>query len=222
MLVFSCAWIEGPWGYKEAPSAPPSRINMKFSTSTILASTVALAAAAFDDPVHPGDLFSLLSQRTGTFVQNGNVAVYKDGLGINNDQQIFCEKKPYPKYAAMSVNTSGGLFLYVDTNVVQAYVDRTPEGKGAIKWSTGVSPIDAKFERGPFEINANNTLQFVDGDKRYDFQACPITANDPNPSQVFTVWLGQYPNPTGDECIPFTARALKLDDPQKCIYNGLP
>jgi hypothetical protein len=93
-------------------------------------------------------------------------------------------------------------------------------GQGNVRYSTGVQPIGKNQERGPFKINDDGDLVFAAGGLTGDvgFQACPGAVGG-----GWKIWLSGVDKPAGSEgCTPFTMKALKEDEPKKCLYSSAP
>ena len=190
---------------------------MKFTTAAIAAASAAVVAATpagvtNADKIGPNQVFQIMTLRTGTPLQYGTVTANRRGLQVNNpSQKAFCGPEPRD-YAQFSLTEEGELYLYTANPPQQMYVDRSGMGQGIIQYTTGVQGMPRNGERKGFSITADNYLQF-DG---AGFQACPSSDNT-----GYNIWLGGQENPAGNkDCIPFTAQALKVEDPVKCSYTN--
>jgi hypothetical protein len=200
---------------------------MKFSTSAVIASTLAIATASpvAVDPFAAtkpsgNDVFRVMSLRTGTPIQFGNVQAVKGGLRIGYPKQSSSCVEPDANYASFSLTENGDLYLYTANPPLQAYVDRSGMGQGVLRFTTGVQPIGKNQERGPFKIDDESNLYFsainAEGG-RIGFQACPA-----GEGEGYAVWLSTVSTPAQIEgCIPFTAKALREEKPNKCLYNEM-
>jgi hypothetical protein len=218
--------------YNLQTSIPPPTIIMKFTTAAAAASMAALASALpaetpFPRP-GPSDVFRLMSLRSGTAVQYGNVQAKDGGLVINapSENNKTCSVNgdrdnivSGVNYASFSLDQEdGSLYLYSDFPSLRMYVDRSGMGQGVLRYTTGVQPIGKNQERGPFKINDDGDLVFaapgLNGD--IGFQACPNA-----PGGGFSIWLAGETTPGGNsDCTPFTMKALKEEDMKKCLYTS--
>lgn len=193
---------------------------MKFTTTTLLASTAALISATPCAPTPDskpavGDIFRIMTLRSGSDFQYGSVQAATRGFRINYpSQNASCSRDV--NYASFKLDDAGNLYLYTDNPPQQAFVDRSGMGQGIIQYTTGVQGIGRNQERGPFKIDDDSNLVFVsaNGDTT-GFQACPNAAGG-----GYSVWLAGATNPGGNSnCVGFTARALKETDPVICAYT---
>jgi len=208
---------------------------MKFTTTAAAASMAAIsfalpqASTPFPRP-EAGDIFRLMSLRTGTPIQYGNVQAKDGGLVINSPDQnnktciINGDRNNITSginYASFFLNNStGSVNIYTDNPPLQLYVDRSGMGMGNVRYTTGVQPIGKNQERGPFKINDDGDLVFAAGGLTGDigFQACPGAVGG-----GWKIWLSGVDKPAGSEgCTPFTMKALKEDEPKKCLYSSAP
>ena len=183
---------------------------MKFATSLLAASTVALASA------QSSIIFSLKAiNENAPYINNQNIVWYEDGLAIGPKQNASCGD-PAINYASFFNSDDGGLYLYTDNPPAQAYVDLSKEGQGRIRFSRGVTQVvdPNKYSRGPFEY-AQGNLYFVNGDKYLNFQACGL-----QDGTGYEVFVKPFDEVAGPSCYEFDARAIERPDPVKCIYNG--
>ncbi|KNG51621.1 copper amine oxidase [Stemphylium lycopersici] len=191
---------------------------MKFTTSTVVASTLAVAAAQVnwnDTKPAQGDAFRVMAIRSGSEFHYADVAAYKGGLSMKVDQDSRCGDVDH-QYATFFLSKEGDLYLYTPNPPLEAYVDRSGMGQGVLQFTTGVQPIGRNQERGPFKINADSNLVFQSGSEEIGFQACP------NGDQGYSIWMEGNPKPAYQEgCLPFIAKALKEDAPVKCLYEGM-
>jgi hypothetical protein len=204
---------------------------MKFTTSAAIASILAVVSASPIAAAHnstntdpfaatkpsTGDVFRLMSLRTGTPIQFGNVQAVKGGLSINAPKQNSSCTDPEANYASFFLTEEGDLYLYTSNPPLQAYVDRSGMGQGVLQFTTGVQPIGRNQERGPFKVNDESNLVFAAANGVVGFQACPGAAEN-----GYSVWLSGVSTPAGIEgCIPFAMKALKEETPVKCLYNEM-
>ena len=162
---------------------------MKFTTTTVLASTLALTSArACPQPLvggYPVDpacvnvfrLFALI--QGGPYEQNATISYSKKGLAINVEQDSQCRDTSV-NYASLSISPKdadyqpGGLFLYTDNPPMQAFVDRSGMGQGIFQFTQGVADqsLPKNAERGPWVITKDLNLFFDSGNGNVGFQAC--------------------------------------------------
>jgi hypothetical protein len=203
---------------------------MKFTTAAAAASMAVLSSALPAETPFPrpegNDIFRLMSLRSGSAVQYGSVQAKDGGLVINAPDQSnkTCEVNGETivnniNYASFSLDQDdGSLYLYTDNPPLRMFVDRSGMGQGVLRYTTGVQPIGKNQERGPFKIDGEGNLVFAAGGLSGDigFQACPNA-----PGGGFSVWLAGSTNPGGNsDCTPFTMKALKEDEPKKCLYTS--
>lgn len=204
---------------------------MKFASTTLLATSLALVSAspiaADSEPTSTGpfgtkpelvDVFRLMSLRTGTPVQYGNVQAVKGGLRINYAKQDSHCTEPNVNYASFKLSDKGDLYLNTDNPPLQAFVDRSGMGQGVLGFTTGMQPIGKNWERGPFKVDDDSNLVFAASNATVGFQACPVGGE----GEGYSVWLSGVDKPAGLEgCTPFTAKAIKEETPIKCLYFGM-
>jgi hypothetical protein len=208
---------------------------MKFTTAAAAASMAAISSALpqasspFPRP-EAGDVFRLMSLRSGTPIQYGAVQASEGSLLINSPDQnnktcIINGNRDNTtsgiNYASFSLDQeTGSVYIYTFNPPLQLYVDRSGMGQGIVRYTTGVQPIGPNQERGPFKINDDGDLVLVSGGTSPDvgFQACPGALGG-----GWMVWLTGVEKPAGSEgCTPFTMKALKEDEPKKCLYSSAP
>jgi hypothetical protein len=195
---------------------------MKLSPTTTLLSSIALASASpcgspFPRP-GPNDVFRLMSIRSGSAIQYGAVQAKLSSFYINSPSQNSTCADPTTNYASFTLSESGDLYLYTDNPPLQAFVDRSGMGQGVFQYSSGVQPIGRNQERGPFKIDEQGNLVFAGNGNAEPtgFQACPDALGG-----GWSVWLAGATNPGGNEgCVGFTMKALKENEPQKCLYTS--
>jgi len=206
---------------------------MKFTAAAAAASMAAISSALpqasspFPRP-EAGDVFRLMSLRTGTEIQYGNVQASQGSLVINSPAEnnktcaINGDRENVTdgiNYASFSINEeTGSVDIYTFNPPLQLYVDRSGMGQGNLRYTTGVQPIGKNQERGPFKINDDGDLVFAAGGLTGDvgFQACPGAVGG-----GWKIWLSGVEKPADSEgCTPFTMKALKEDPIMKCIYTS--
>jgi hypothetical protein len=192
---------------------------MKFTTTTLLATTAALATAAPTTPDNtkpaPLDRFRIMTLRSGSDIQYASVQALNTGFRINApSQNASCGADV--NYATFYLTESGDLYLNTDNPPQQAFVDRSGMGQGVIQYTTGVQGIGRNQERGPFKVDDESNLVFVSANgETTGFQACPNALGG-----GYSVWLAGVTDPAGNkDCVGFTARALKETDPKVCMYS---
>ena len=204
---------------------------MKFTAAAVAASMAAISSALpqasnpFPRP-EAGDIFRLMSLRTGTAIHYGNVQAKDGSLVINSPDQnnktcaVNGDRDNTTSginYASFSLDQdNGSVYIYTFNPPLQLYVDRSGMGQGNVRYTTGVQPIGKNQERGPFKINDDGDLVFAAGGLTGDvgFQACPGAVGG-----GWKIWLSGVDKPAGSEgCTPFTMKALKEAEPKKCLY----
>lgn len=193
---------------------------MKFTTAAIAASAAALVSAApsgavpAESQIKVGDTFSIMTIRSGSDIQYGQLQAIENGFTINKVQDAFCSEKV--NYASFRLTDAGELYLKTDNPPQQAFVDRSGMGQGVFRYTTGVEGAGRNSERTGFTVDANNNLIFKDkSNQEIGFQACPA-ANGTG----YNVWLDITKNPAGSSnCVGFVARAVKEDTPITCMYS---
>ncbi|KAF2827623.1 hypothetical protein CC86DRAFT_213937 [Ophiobolus disseminans] len=193
---------------------------MKFTTTALIASTAALAAASPCKPTptenpKAGDIFRIMALRSASDIHFQSVQALRNGFLINAPaQNASCSRDV--NYASFILQEDGDLYLNTRNPPQQAFVDRSGMGQGVIQYTTGVQGIGRNQERGPFKINSDSNLVFVSANgEETGFQACPNALGG-----GYSVWLAGATNPGGNkDCIGFSARALKESDPVTCAYT---
>ncbi|KAH7085652.1 hypothetical protein BKA63DRAFT_500128 [Paraphoma chrysanthemicola] len=192
---------------------------MRFSTSTVAAASLALTTALPQSTPAPkpgvGDVFSVMAIRSGSDFHFGSIKAANRGFRINGPAQgAFCDRDV--DYASFQLTTEGELYLNTDNPPQRPFVDRSGMGQGVFKYTTGAQDIGRNQERGPFKIDDDSNLVFVNANgNTTGFQACPI-GNDGG----YSVWLAGAINPGGNSnCTGFIARAIKEDNSVKCQYT---
>jgi hypothetical protein len=183
---------------------------MKFSTSAVFASTVALAAAQ--------GVFKLVPVSGGQPFHLADVSVYEGGLATLVEQNATCTV-PGTNFASFTLNNeTGALNLYADLPPAQVYVD-VAEEKGRIQIFTGVQPPkDTKWSAGRF-ITKDGALFFTDsteaGVRALGFQACPLHLG-----AGYAIWAkdGDFAGPS---CVDVILKTSRQDTPIKCIYGDI-
>ena len=188
---------------------------MKFTTAAIAAASAAVVAAtpagvANEAPLKSGEVFQIMSLRSASPVHFGKVSASNNGFQIGNaNPGASCGPEP-KDFAQFVVTEDSELYLYTANPPQQAFIDRSGMGQGIFQYTTGVQGAPRNSERKGFAFDENNYLTF-DGQ---GFQACPNGA-------AYTVLLGGIDEPAGyKNCTPFTAQALKVQEPVKCSYTA--
>ncbi|KAL1800540.1 hypothetical protein ACET3X_000882 [Alternaria dauci] len=193
---------------------------MKFTTAAVVATAAGLAAAApTDSKIKDGDVFSIQTIRSGTVdLQYNNIQAAQNSLVINAGQQNASCGPGAPNYASFQLN-NGTIYLYTDNPPQQLFVDRSGMGQGVIQYTTGVQDLPRNGERQTFAINDNGELVFRDQTgQETGFQACKPSLNG-----GYSVWLNGVTDPAGaEECLGFSARPIKQENPVKCYYTTYP
>lgn len=197
---------------------------MKFTTSTILASAAALVSASPIDSPLPGSFpavnepFGIVAIRSGAPFQYASVQAMKRGFRLGAaSQNASCSSDTSINSATFQLTEKGELFLYTANPPQQAFVDRSGMGQGIIQYTTGVQQIGRNQERAPFKIDADSNLIFDSGNGVSGFQACPSPTDE---AEGYSIWLTGLDKPGFLEgCLPFTAKALKAENPIKCSYT---
>lgn len=194
---------------------------MKFTTATVAAASMALVSASpcgtnpDNTKINDGDVFRIMTIRSGSDIQYGSVQAANSGLLINAPKQnASCSADV--NYASFTLS-SGALYLNTENPPQQIYVDRSGMGQGVIQYTTGAQPASRNSERTTFSIDENSNLVFNGGNgPSVGFQACPGAL-----SGGYSVWLSGNENPGGNSgCVGFVARALKEDNPVSCSYTS--
>jgi hypothetical protein len=208
---------------------------MKFTTTTIVASAAALASAApacqapttatvvaadnstspFPRP-RPNSAIRIMAIRSGSPIHYSSIQAIDSGFRIGAPSQNSTCPDPSVNYATFTLTQdTGDLYLYTDNPPHQAVVDRSGMGQGHIGYTTGVQPIGKNQERGPFKINEDGDVVFAATNGAVGFQACPGALGG-----GYSVWLTGVTEPAGNQgCVGFVAKALREDEPQKCLYT---
>lgn len=193
---------------------------MKFTTATVLAASAALVTASpcapnpTDSVIKDGDVFTILTIRSGSDLQYGNFQAANRALYVNTPKQnATCSEDV--NYASFLIK-DGGLYLNNDKEPQQIVVDRSGMGQGNIQYTTGAdATIGRNQERTTFAIDASSNLVFQGGNQNLTFQACPGARQG-----GYAVWLSGSTNPGGQTgCLSFVARALKAEKPVTCTYT---
>ncbi|KAF3004832.1 hypothetical protein E8E13_004296 [Curvularia kusanoi] len=193
---------------------------MKFTTAAIAASAAALvsatpiAQATPAEPIKAGEVFSLLTIRSGSDFQYSGVQAKGQHFKINDPaQNASCAGET--NTATFYLTEDGELFLNTAKPSQQAYVNRSGMGQGIMGYTTGVQPVPKNSEQKGFALDENNNLVFKDQNQSTGFVACPNALGG-----GYSVWLAVQTNPGGNEgCLGFTARAIKEEKPVYCSYS---
>ncbi|KAF9700918.1 hypothetical protein EKO04_000546 [Ascochyta lentis] len=195
---------------------------MKFTTAAIAASAAALVSASpcgratNDTEIQTGDVFRIMTIRSGSDIQYGSVQAANSGFLVNAPKQnASCSEDV--NYASFRLTEAGELYLNTENPPQQAYVDRSGMGQGIFQYTTGVQGASRNSERTGFTLDENSNLIFKDQtNQEIGFQACPSAATG-----GYSVWLSSVPNPAGyKDCLGFVARAIKEDKPVSCMYTS--
>lgn len=195
---------------------------MKFVTAAIAASAAALVSASpcgkapTDTEIKAGDVFRIMTIRSGSDIQYGQLQAANGGFLINAPKQnASCSEDV--NYASFRLTDAGELFLNTENPPQQAFVDRSGMGQGVFQYTTGAQGGSRNSERTGFTLDANSNLIFKDQtNQEIGFQACPNAAPG-----GYSVWLDITQNPGGNSnCVGFVARALKEDNPVSCMYTS--
>ncbi|KAH7401351.1 hypothetical protein BKA66DRAFT_405744 [Pyrenochaeta sp. MPI-SDFR-AT-0127] len=194
---------------------------MKFTVATVAAASMALVSASpcgtnpDNTKINDGDVFRVMTIRSGSDIQYGSVQAANNGLLVNTPKQnASCSEDV--NYASFRLS-SGALFLNTDNPPQQIFVDRSGMGQGVIQYTTGVQSPSRNSERVTFAIDENSNLVFNGGNgPNLGFVACPGAL-----SGGYSVWLSGAENPGGNQgCVGFVARALKESNPVTCSYTA--
>ncbi|KAL1596040.1 hypothetical protein SLS59_008029 [Nothophoma quercina] len=195
---------------------------MKFTTAAIAASAAALVSASpyvkapRDTEIKTGDVFRIVSIRSGSDLQYGQVQAANGGFLINSPKQnASCSEDV--NYASFRLTDAGELYLNTANPPQQAFVDRSGMGQGVFQYTTGAQGAGRNSERTGFALDENNNLIFKDQtDQKIGFQACPGSAQG-----AYSVWFDINQNPGGHTgCLGFIARASKEENPVSCMYTS--
>ena len=194
---------------------------MKFTTAAIAATAASMVSAAPQastqyPKINDGDVFTLMSLRTGTPIQFGTVQAAHSGIYINAPEQgASCGGKAQ-NFASFKLS-NGTLSLHASKPSQDIFVDRSDMGQGLVGYTTGAQAAPKSAQRQGWTINKDSQLVFIDAASGAEsgLQACPVTNGG-----GYAVWLSGVPNPAGaKDCIPFSALALKSDDAALCQYS---
>ena len=183
---------------------------MKFSTSALFASTMALASAS--------QVFSIVPLSGTSPIHLGAVGTYDNGLAIGPKQNASCGV-PDVNYASFFLSDEpNNLYLYTDNPPRRAFVDLSEFGNSRIRFYSGVAPTpDENFELAQFTIK-DDALFLVDhspeGVRALNFQGCPLRNGE-----GYSVNVNNPEFPASPSCIEFTAQVAYTDNPVKCLYN---
>ncbi|CAA9965140.1 hypothetical protein P3342_011039 [Pyrenophora teres f. teres] len=189
---------------------------MKFTTTAAIAIAAAVVSALPQantqyPKIKDGEVFHLMSLRTGTPVQFGQIQAADSSLYINAKELNFACGNTAPNYAQFELS-NGTLSLHTDNPPQVLYVDRSGMGQGVLKYTTGAEPLPRNAEREGWTLNEQNQLTFGTN----GLQACSGAVNG-----GYKVWLSGTKNPAGNtDCTPFSAQALKVEEPLTCMYSS--
>ncbi|KAF1830554.1 hypothetical protein BDW02DRAFT_94887 [Decorospora gaudefroyi] len=188
---------------------------MKFSTAAAFCSALALTSAApcgqtqADPEIKDGDVFRLITIRSGSPIQYGTVSARNRGLIVNSEspQNATCTRDGVNE--AYFKLDDGSLYLNTQETELKFFVDRSGMGQGVMQYTSG--PPVRNGETTGFAISESGHLEF----KGTGFQACPDALGG-----GYTVWLSGIDEPAGIEgCLGFVAKAIKADIPIACEYT---
>ncbi|KAF1928990.1 uncharacterized protein M421DRAFT_420221 [Didymella exigua CBS 183.55] len=193
---------------------------MKFTTAAIAASAAALVSASpcgkapSDTEIKTGDVFSIITIRSGSDIQYGSLQAANGAFYVNTPKQnATCSEDS--NFASFRLTDAGELFLNTENTPQQAFVDRSGMGQGVFQYTTGTAGASANSERTGFALDENNNLVFK-AQTDIGFQACPNAAQG-----GYSVWLDDTQNPGGNSnCLGFIARTLKSPKPVTCTYTS--
>ena len=191
---------------------------MKFTRATLAAASLALVSAAptaRDSKINDGDVFRIMTIRSGSDFQYGVVQAAQRSLYVNTPSQNATCSTADINFASFYIS-KGSLFLNTPDSAPaqQFFVDRSGMGQGVIQYATGNLTLGRNEETGPFAIDDDSNLVFR-AQQDYGFQACPGAAQG-----GFSVWMDGDATPGGNQgCLGFIARAQKEDEPVTCTYT---
>ncbi|CAO2656454.1 Nn.00g052570.m01.CDS01 [Neocucurbitaria sp. VM-36] len=194
---------------------------MKFTTAAIAASAAALVSASpcgqnpDDTKINDGDVFRIMTIRSGSDIQYGSLQAANSALYVNTPaQNASCSQAV--NYASFRLS-SGDLYLNTDNPPQQLYIDRSGMGQGVIQYTTGAQGPSKNSERTGFMVDESSNLIFRDRTgQNIGLQACPNARQG-----GYSVWLDITQNPGGNSnCVGFIARALKEEKPVTCSYTS--
>lgn len=195
---------------------------MKFTTAAVAASAAALvsaspcAMATSDTEIKTGDIFRIMTIRSGSDIQYGQMQAANGAFYVNTpSQNASCSTDV--NYASFFLTDAGELYLNTDNPPQQAYVDRSGMGQGVFQYTTGAQGASSNSERTGFTLDSNSNLIFKDQtNQEIGLRACPNALQG-----GYSVWLDITENPGGNSnCVPFVARALKEIEPVSCTYTS--
>ncbi|EUC38270.1 hypothetical protein COCCADRAFT_1068 [Bipolaris zeicola 26-R-13] len=189
---------------------------MKFSTSVLFASTMALASAS--------TIFSIVPVSGSSPIEMQNITAYDNGLAIGPKQDASCGV-PDINFASFFLsndtnNDVNSLYLYTDLPPRRAFVDLSEFGNSRIRFYSGVDPKpDENFKLAQFLVK-DDDLFIVDhspvGVRALGFQACPL-----HNGEGFSVNVDNPEFPASPSCIKFSAKISYQPEPVKCLYNDI-
>ncbi|OAL46232.1 hypothetical protein IQ07DRAFT_200623 [Pyrenochaeta sp. DS3sAY3a] len=195
---------------------------MKFTTAFIAAASTYLVSAALTEScgapsttIADGDVFRVMTIRSGSDLQYASLQAANSGLLINTPaQNASCSQDV--NYASFRLS-EGSLYLNTANPPQQFYVDRSGMGQGVIQYTTGAQQPGRNSERNGFTVDGSGNLVFRDQTGQdIGFQACPGARPG-----GYSVWLDSVQNPGGNSnCVGFLAKALKEDNPVSCSYTS--
>ncbi|EDU45783.1 hypothetical protein PtrSN002B_006495 [Pyrenophora tritici-repentis] len=195
---------------------------MKFTTTAIAATAAtmvsALPQATQFEKISPGDTFHVMSLRTGTPIQFGNMQAANSRLYINAPKQNETNCGDEHNYATFQLGQNGTLNLFTEAPYQSVYVDRSGMAQGAIGFTTGAQPGPKYAQYDGWSITKDSILTYTTNDifkDQLNFQACPNAVGG-----GYAVWLGGNFDPAGQkDCIPFSGLAVKKPEDLRCHYS---
>ncbi|KAL6703459.1 hypothetical protein ACN47E_009633 [Coniothyrium glycines] len=193
---------------------------MKFTTAVIAATAASIVSASpcgktpDDTKINDNDIFTVLTIRSGSDLQYGQLQAANSRLLVRNPQQnASCSEDV--NYASFFLQ-DGNLFLNTANPPQQVFVNRSGMAQGIVGFTTGVQPLTDGAEQTTFAIDENSNLVFRSPNgMEYGFQACPSSQGG------YSVWLTGVTNPAGSSgCLGFVSRAIKADNPVSCSYTS--
>ena len=193
---------------------------MQFTTAFIAAAAAALVSASpiaqadAAAPIKAGEIFSLMTIRSGSDFQYSSVQAKQSSFTINSPSQgASCAGET--NSATFFLSGEGELFLNTAKPSQQAFMDRSGMGQGKLGYTTGAQPAVKNAERTGFTLDANNNLVIKNGEQSTGFVACPNALGG-----GYSVWVAGSLLPGGNAgCLGFTARAVKAENPVYCSYS---
>ena len=193
---------------------------MKFTTTAIAASAVALTSALpAAQSGSPGNTlyqtFKAVAYFDGESEAGLPIQAYKGGLRVDGPPQGNQCGPVNPDYAVFSIIENGDMYLYTPNPPQQLFVDRSGMGQGVIGYTQGVQPIGRNQERGPFSVTDEGDLVFGKDNSTVGFQACPNALGG-----GYSIWLQGVDNPGGNsDCKDVAVKVEVVQNALKCVYT---